>query len=152
LDSIQKEMDLTFVLITHALNVVHHIADRVAVMYLGKIVELANRSDLFEQPSHPYTHALLSAIPEPTIDSKRKQLILEGDVPSPANPPSGCRFHTRCPIAVKGTCDVDEPQLNEIRLGHSVACHFPVEDPIVLVDGLLKISMEKQSQSSDEEE
>lgn len=152
LDSIQKEMGLTFVLITHALNVVHHIADRVAVMYLGKIVELAHRSDLFERPSHPYTHALLSAIPEPTVESNRKQLILEGDVPSPANPPSGCRFHTRCPIAVKGTCDVDEPQLNEIRPGHSVACHFPVEDPIVLVDGLLKISMEKQSKLSDEEE
>ena len=152
LDAIQKELGLTFVLITHALNVVHHIADRVAVMYLGKIVELSTCEDLFSHPSHPYTNALLSAIPEPTVASARRQLILEGDVPSPANPPSGCRFHTRCPIAVPGKCDVEEPILTQIRDGHSVACHFPVEDPLVLTEGLLKLAQERLARTADEEE
>ncbi len=127
LDEIQKERGLTFVFITHSLNVVHHISDRVAVMYLGKVVELAETDSLFEQPAHPYTHALLSAIPEPTVGQDRNQrIVLSGDVPSPADPPPGCRFHTRCPIAKSGVCDVDEPKLVNIDSNHQVACHFPL--------------------------
>ncbi len=128
LDSIQKERGLTFIFITHSLNVVNHISDRVAVMYLGKIVEIAETDDLFANPAHPYTHALLSAIPQPSLDeTKKERIVLYGDVPSPANPPSGCSFHTRCPIAVAGKCDVDEPELQTIIGGHEVACHFPVK-------------------------
>ena len=128
LDSIQKERGLTFIFITHSLNVVNHISDRVAVMYLGKIVEIAETDDLFANPAHPYTHALLSAIPQPSIEENQKErIVLSGDVPSPVNPPSGCSFHTRCPIAVEGKCDVDEPELEAIMGGHKVACHFPVE-------------------------
>ena len=128
LDSIQKGRGLTFIFITHSLNVVNHISDRVAVMYLGKIVEIAETDELFANPAHPYTHALLSAIPQPSVEENQKQrIVLSGDVPSPANPPSGCSFHTRCPIAVEGKCDVDEPELEAIIGGHKVACHFPVE-------------------------
>ena len=128
LDSIQKERGLTFIFITHSLNVVNHISDRVAVMYLGKIVEIAETDELFANPAHPYTHALLSAIPQPSVEENQKQrIVLSGDVPSPANPPSGCSFHTRCPIAVEGKCDVEEPELEAIIGGHKVACHFPVE-------------------------
>ena len=128
LDSIQKERGLTFIFITHSLNVVNHISDRVAVMYLGKIVEISETDELFANPAHPYTHALLSAIPQPSVTAvKTERIVLSGDVPSPANPPSGCSFHTRCPIAVKGKCDVDEPQLESLSEGHQVACHFPVE-------------------------
>ena len=97
-------------------------------MYLGKIVEIAETDDLFANPAHPYTHALLSAIPQPSTEENQKErIVLSGDVPSPANPPSGCSFHTRCPIAVEGKCDVDEPELEAIMGGHKVACHFPVE-------------------------
>ena len=128
LDSIQKERGLTFIFITHSLNVVNHISDRVGVMYLGKIVEISETDELFANPAHPYTHALLSAIPQPSLDAeKTERIVLSGDVPSPANPPSGCSFHTRCPIAVKGKCDVDEPQLESLSEEHQVACHFPVE-------------------------
>ncbi|MFL2956884.1 MAG: peptide ABC transporter substrate-binding protein [Marine Group II euryarchaeote MED-G36] len=127
LEEIQTEKDLTFVFITHSLNVVHHISDRVAVMYLGKIVELADTIDLFESPSHPYTHALLSAIPEISVEDNKERIVLSGDVPSPANPPSGCRFHTRCPIAKEGVCDTDEPEFRELSEGHFVSCHFPVD-------------------------
>ena len=127
LDSIQKERGLTFIFITHSLNVVNHISDRVAVMYLGKIVEISETDELFANPAHPYTHALLSAIPQPSVTAdKTERIVLSGDVPSPANPPSGCSFHTRCPIAVKGKCDVDEPQLESLSVRHHVACHFPV--------------------------
>ncbi len=123
LKDLQKEFGLTLLFISHDLSVVKHISDRVAVMYLGKIVEIAEKKDLFDNPKHPYTLALLSAIPIPNPKAKKKEIILEGDLPSPINPPSGCRFHTRCPYA-KPICREKEPPLKDTGNGHKIACHL----------------------------
>ncbi|WSJ91114.1 dipeptide ABC transporter ATP-binding protein [Streptomyces sp. NBC_01304] len=128
LDDLQEELGLTYVIIAHDLSVIRHVSDRIAVMYLGKIVELADRTSLYEKPMHPYTKALLSAVPVP--DPRRKagveggRILLRGDVPSPISPPSGCRFHTRCWKATE-ICKVQEPPLVALETGHQVACHHP---------------------------
>ncbi len=121
LKELQKEFNLTYLFIAHNLSVVEHISDRVGVMYLGKMVELAGREEIFRNPLHPYTQALLSAIPIPDPDLKRERIILKGDVPSPLRPPSGCRFHPRCPVALEH-CSREEPQFKEVAPDHWVAC------------------------------
>lgn len=123
LKDLQSEFNLTYLFIAHGLNVVKHISDRVGVMYLGKLVEIADEKELYENPLHPYTQALFSAIPIPDPTKKKERIILEGDVPSPINPPSGCRFHTRCPKCMD-ICKREEPTVTKLENGHKVACHL----------------------------
>jgi oligopeptide/dipeptide ABC transporter ATP-binding protein len=127
LDDLRKSHGLTYVFISHDLNVVQHISDRIGVMYLGKLVELAKSEEIFTLPLHPYTQALFGAIPLPDVDNPHELTVLEGNVPSPINPPSGCRFHTRCPIAQQ-ICTQQEPILRQVRSGHLAACHMVNEE------------------------
>lgn len=136
LEDLQEQLGLTYLFIAHDLSMVRHISNRVAVMYLGKIMELADREDLYDNPMHPYTQALLSAVPvpDPVVEAERRRIILEGDVPSPVEPPPGCVFHTRCPLAVD-ICREEVPAFREVMPRHHVACHLVEEN----VDGTIEV-------------
>ncbi len=155
LSDLQEEYELSYLFIAHDLSVVRHIADRIAVMYLGRIVELSPAEDLFEAPLHPYTQALLSAIPHTQPNRTRKRVLLQGDVPSPISPPTGCHFHTRCPLAIE-RCRVEEPQLVQLRSGHWSSCHqydgvqHPAE-PILIDSGIPALSKAPVAEASNEE-
>jgi oligopeptide transport system ATP-binding protein len=152
LGNLQEEFGLTYLFIAHDLSIVRHISDRIAVMYLGRIVELSPSTDLYKEPLHPYTHALVSAVPiaDPQVETKRRRIILRGDVPSPVNPPSGCRFHTRCWLRREldnpEVCETDDPPLREMRPGHSTACHFAEE--LMVVDRRQKLVEAASAHSS----
>jgi len=126
MENLQEEFDLTYLFIAHDLAVVRHISDRIAVMYLGTIVEVSPADELYDNPLHPYTISLLSAvpIPDPEVEAKRETILLAGDLPSPANPPPACRFHTRCPYIQPTRCTDEVPELRELESGHVVACHW----------------------------
>ncbi len=126
LEELQQRLGLTYLVIAHDLSVVRHVSDEVAVMYLGGIVEVTGAEELYARPAHPYTKALMSAVPvpDPVVEDSREHILLTGDLPSPANPPSGCRFHTRCPFRQPTRCDDERPALVELREGHQVACHW----------------------------
>lgn len=127
MEDLQQEFDLTYIFIAHDLSVVHHISDRVAVMYLGELVEIGEANEVYQQPQHPYTQALLSAVPEATPDREKERILLKGDLPSPQNPPAGCKFHTRCPLAEE-ICRVKKPELKRVSEdGQMAACHFAKE-------------------------
>ena len=131
LDELQEEFDLTYLFIAHDLSVVHYVSDRVAIMYLGKIVEEGPTDEVFAHPAHPYTQALMAAVPVVDKAARRERIILEGTVPSPINPPSGCRFHTRCFAKIGAICEEEEPQFTSVGEDHCAACHlFPVHDRV----------------------
>lgn len=141
LDDLQESMGMAYIFISHNLSVIKHISDRVMVMYLGHVVEMADKTELFSNPSHPYTQALMSAIPLPERHTKRKKILLQGDLPSPANPPSGCIFHTRCFMA-QDICSKEKPELKDIGGGHFCACHFC--DKCQKADGSVLLKKEPQ--------
>jgi peptide/nickel transport system ATP-binding protein len=151
LESLQRDFDLTYLFIAHDLAVVRHISDRIAVMYLGKIVEISPAVELYDNPLHPYTVSLLSAvpIPDPEVERERETILLVGDLPSPANPPPACRFHTRCPFVQETRCRDEEPALRKLEGGHWVACHWAEEIKAGAVDAhAVEAVFEKQTASA----